>query len=192
MKGGGPIVRFRANLRGDSDGGPSIHERGIRLHVFYDALRYWRIRGLFVAVGPEIEILRDGMQRLGKTPNCCSPTDATSGFVVSAVANIKIMHENRRRNDGAKKIQNVPECIFLQRFTLLLLPHSATFHPQMFITCLLLFIYSHCARRIVCKSMYNRILKTRKGVSRGNRNVIVAFNIPPIINVTVNCANINI
>lgn len=44
----------------------------------------------------------------------------------------------------------------------------------------------------MCKSMYNRILKTRKGVSRGNRSVIVAFNIPPIINVTVNCANINI
>lgn len=103
MKGGGPIVRSRANLRGDSDGGPSIHERGIRLHVFYDALRYWRIRGLFVAAGPEIEILREGMQRLGKMPNCCSPTDATSGFVMSAVANIKIMHENRRRNDGAKK-----------------------------------------------------------------------------------------
>lgn len=35
-------------------------------------------------------------------PNCCSPTEATLGFVVSAVANIKIMYE-KAESDGIKK-----------------------------------------------------------------------------------------
>lgn len=140
-------------VRGPSGGPFHSRERDYELHVFHGRVgRYRRMCETLhraIATGPEIEILREGMRQNCRTA-ALSPTDPWRSRMSKLCARIEgggtVLKE---KNPSSPTRPSVVSATF---HALLLLPYRAFIHCLMFITCLLLFIYSHRARRIVCKS----------------------------------------
>lgn len=107
------------------------------------------------------------------------------------------MYESRWRDEKNENIFRTHPSVVSGTLTLLLRytrmplsPYRATFHPLQMLIIAVMTIYLFSLREEFYVNQHNRMLKTRKGC-RGNRNVIVLFNIL-YVNVTTFYVNANL